>query len=304
MDEELKTFLDNDIRNLTNESVAAIAPLADIGEVNEVFLVTTKNKRFVARVHVAGEFPRFKKEEWCISHALKVGVKTPKSLSVHQHGDYAYMLMEYVIGSRADKDDINREMVWQAIGQYANQIHSIKISGFGENLHDLLEGSFSRWNDYLSYNIKNLNDEDKLLLGGIITKSQSTQIKTYFEELSKVSFNFGLSHGDLSLQNTIVDRNNEVNLIDWGSAEGHITPHYDLGVVLTDSLSDDSNDFANVLKGYGLSWKDYEAMREEIKSLMLLIATDKIRWALDRSAESLDSAIKHFNKVLEWKTIG
>lgn len=110
-----------------------------------------------------------------------------------------------------------------------------------------------------------------------------------------------LSHGDLSLANTIMC-DNEAYLIDWGSAAGHIVPHYDLGVILTDSVSEDSKEFEQVLEGYELSREDFNKIKEEIKSLMLLIATDKVRWSLERSPDSLGSAIQHLHNMIAWKS--
>jgi len=103
-------------------------------------------------------------------------------------------------------------------------------------------------------------------------------------------------------QNAIVSDQGGVSLIDWGSAESHVVPHYDLGVILTDSLSEESNVFKSVLEGYGLASAEYVGIRSQIKSLMLLIATDKIRWAIDRSPEQLATTINHFNKIYGWKS--
>lgn len=297
MSESLKTILSHDIAN-----ISGVEPLADTGEVNQVFMVTTNDNRYVARVNEAEELPRFHKEAWCIGQALQAGVKSPRVLSVTSQGDTAYMLLEYVDGQRADKDEVDQLMVWQTLGQYAKLIHSIAPGSFGEDLSDLTGVSSDKWNEYLAYNINSLNDDDKLQQQGIITEAQAFRLKNNFEDLAGTQFKFGLSHGDLSLDNAIINGDSEVNLLDWGSATGHVVPHYDLGVILTDSLSEDSNEFKNVLDGYGLNLEDFGEMAEDVKSIMLLIATDKIRWAIDRSPETLDSTIAHFNKVSAWKT--
>ena len=300
MSEVLKTILSHAVSS-RGEAIIGLEPLADSGEVNSVFLVTTDSQKLVARVNQAQELARFQKEEWCINQAVRVGVRSPQVISVGSEGDTAYMLIEHVDGQRADKESVDQETVWRNLGQYAKQIHSVSVSGFGEELSDLTDGSLRKWDDYLAYNLVSLDGEDELQRRGIITGAGARQLQAHFKGLSETEFRFGLSHGDLSLTNAIMT-DGEVCLIDWGSAAGHIVPHYDLGVILTDSISEDSKEFEQVLEGYELSREDFDDIKEEIKSLMLLIATDKVRWALERSPDSLDSTIQYLHKMLAWKS--
>jgi len=299
--EKVQTLIQSRIQSLFNEQIVDIQPIAEAGEVNQVYIVSTDKLKIIARVNDAGELARFKKEQWCIEQAAQVGVKGAEVLDVGASEEFAYMLMSYVDGSRADRPGIDIDEVWRTIGEYAKQIHIIPMKGFGENLEDITDGSTQKWQNYLSYNIENLNGEDELLKQDIITQEQSVDIRKHLIELSKLNVQLGLSHGDLSLDNIILDLDGEVNVIDWGSAEGHLVPHYDLGVILSYSLSDDSAEFAQVLVGYGLSQKGYEAIKAEIKLLMLLIAIDKVRWAIDRSPQSLESAKQHLDKMYTWQ---
>jgi len=43
-----------------------------------------------------------------------------------------------------------------------------------------------------------------------------------------------------------------VQVIDWGCAHGHLVPHYDLGVILAESLVEHGPEFVALLDGYGL----------------------------------------------------
>jgi aminoglycoside phosphotransferase (APT) family kinase protein len=296
MNENLKIFLQSKI----TEPIQSVM-LLEGGEVNQVFLLSTASQKVVARIHGADELSRFEKEKWCMEQAAHVGVKGPLVLDVGSFEGHAYMIISYIEGTRADQPDVDTQKVWLATGQYAKKIHSIHTEGFGEKLSDITDGSLDSWRKYLAYNISSLNETDVLISRDIITPEQSGQLKTYFEELREADLQFGLSHGDMSLQNTIVDNEGDVNLIDWGSAESHVIPHYDLGVVLTDSLTEESDGFKALLEGYGLAITDYEGIRGQIKSLMLLVAIDKIRWAIDRASEQLELAVDHFNKMYEWK---
>ncbi len=48
--------------------------------------------------------------------------------------------------------------------------------------------------------------------------------------------------------------------------------------------------------------EEYLSIAEDIKSLMLLIATDKIHWAIDRKPEAISATVEHFGKMYKWKT--
>lgn len=297
MDKNLRALLQSKIA----EPIQSVNPLEG-GEVNQVFLISTASQKVVARIHDADELPRFEKEKWCLEQAARVGIKGPKVLGIGSIDNHSYIIISYIEGNRADQQGIDTQKVWFAIGRYARKIHSIHTVGFGEKLSNITSGNLDSWKRYLEYNISSLNAADILISKNIISAEQSDKLRTYFEELQETKLQFGLSHGDMSLQNTIIDNEGDVNLIDWGSAESHVTPHYDLGVILTDSLSEESNEFKSVLEGYGLVTTEYEGIRSQIKSLMLLVATDKIRWAIDRSPKQLASTVHHFNKIYGWKS--
>ena len=286
------------VHALFNEEVVGIQEITDAGEVNQVYVVTTDSHKVIARINAVGELSRFQKEQWCIEQAAQAGVKGAEVLAVGSGDDHAYMLTWYIEGKRADQSGVDTEVVWRAVGEYAKKIHSIPIKGFGEDLNDITSGDMQKWRNYLNYNSSSLGEHDVLIEKGIITAEQSELLSKSFSDLAQLDVQLGLSHGDLSLDNIIVGLDDAVNLIDWGSAEGHIVPHYDLGVILDDSLSDDSDEFAEVLDGYGLSVDEYSAIKDQINSLMALIATDKVRWAIDRSPESLDSTIARLKKAL------
>ena len=296
MDSEFRTFLQEKI----GEPIQSVAPILG-GEVNQTFIVDTNTHRYAVRANGLDELPRFQKERWCIEKAIELGVKSSPVLDIGSFGNYAYMLLVFINGRRGDQLTSSTSNAWHALGRYARKIHSVGSSGFGEKLEDIQHGDQESWQRYLEYNITRLNDADQLIHENILSTDQSKKLRVYFEELQKTKLQFGLSHGDISLHNTIVAEDG-VYLIDWGSAENHVVPHYDLGVMLTDSLMENSEDFKAVLEGYGFSMTDYDEIKEEIKSLMLLIAVDKIRWAIDRKPASLENAVRHFNNVYKWKT--
>jgi aminoglycoside phosphotransferase (APT) family kinase protein len=117
--------------------------------------------------------------------------------------------------------------------------HSIKVTGWGgELLDERPDGQRSSWLRFLKYNIESLTEDDPLIVLGVLAWPLSRSVRRLFEEMSNKAFRFGLNHGDLSLWNTLVEPHRQVHLLDWGSAEAHIVPHFDLIYVIRHHLRD------------------------------------------------------------------
>ena len=79
-----------------------------------------------------------------------------------------------------------------------------------------------------------------------------------------------------------------MQVIDWGCAHGHLVPHYDLGVILAESLVEHGPEFVALLDGYGLDPTSFSReARADVFNLQALEAVDKVRWALDRNPTRL-----------------
>ncbi len=223
------------IERAVNEPIKEIAPVVQAGEVNEVFIVTTNTHKVVARINTLSELERFKKEKWCMEQAAKINIPGPSVIKFDSLGDQACMVISFISGKRADSANIDSDSVWRSIGEYAHKIHAIHTSGFGENLTDIISGNLKKWQEYIQYNIVSLDGNDELLTRNILNIEMQQQLRACFKALADRTFRFGLSHGDLSLQNVMIDEAGVPSIIDWGAAEAHIVPHYDLGVILADS---------------------------------------------------------------------
>ncbi len=148
-------------------------------------------------------------------------------------------------------------------------------------------GGKAGWREYLAYNLGELTDRDPLLHLGLLDRDAQAQLRERFTDLTRGPTRLGLCHGDLSLKNVIVD-DGSVQVIDWGCAHGHLVPHYDLGVILAESLVEHSPEFVALLDGYGLDPTSFSReARAEVFNLQALEAVDKVRWALDRNPTRL-----------------
>lgn len=272
-----------------NEAVLKITPIIDKGEVNQVYLVTTQSKKIIFRLNTTSELKRFQKEAWCINAAIDKAVKVPTVFGVGSHEEISYMLFEYIEGLNGDSIR-SSEILWLKLGNSLKTIHEINVSGLGEDLSDINSAEDNHnWEEYLDYNIRSLDDNDRLVKEGILDTKKQQSLKQIFERLMSKPFEFGLNHGDFSLANIIVDQSDTPFIIDWGSAQGHIIPHHDLGVILEEILSEDSREFRALLEGYGLTSRDFLEIRDDVYDLRILEAVDKLRWAFDRSPDSIDS---------------
>ena len=274
------------------------------GSVNNVFIVEAANTKFVVRLgHHEESLKEYTKEAWCIDEAAVRGVPVPTVLGVGVIEERGFMIQSYIAGDEGRDTQLPKSHIWRELGRYAKSIHSIEVAGFGLKLEDLTQGdSRESWLAYLNYNIESLNENDELIKLKVVTQSESKVIREFFSDLRSKPFNFGLNHGDLSLKNVIVDESGKVNLLDWGSAEASIVPHHDLIQMLKmNMLENDPDDAAihSFLDGYGISESEFEQMTPTLESLLLLRALDKLRWALDRGIDALESYITHARRAVK-----
>ena len=273
------------ISDIFSEKALKISPLIGKGSVNQIFIVETASSKLVVRMNESNSLDEYKKEIWASEKAKEKGIYTPEILKIGVFDEKAYSIQEFVEGSEGRDALIDKKFIWKKLGEYASLIHTIKVAGFGLGFGDLTQGNAEKsWLKYLDYNIESLDENDELLKLDILTKSQSEKIKGIFENLRLRKFEFGLNHGDLSLKNTIVDKFEIVNLVDWGSAEASIAPHHDLIELLKINVLENNPDDSEIrafLGGYGISDDEYQMMLPDLMALSLLRAFDKLRWAID-----------------------
>ncbi len=272
------------IKKILNGNITSIKPVLNKGDVNRVYVVTTDKETVVLRLNEAGELQRFKKEEWCLTKVSEIGIRSPQVLSTGVLDSIAYMVLNFIPGLNGEEIAENKSYIWHELGVYAKKIHSIQVQGFGERF---INGRFSDfWKRYVRYNIESLNDDDKLLEMGVISKTDSEDLKHSFSVLLDRKFNFGLTHGDLSLANIIVE-GEKITLIDWGSAELTVVPHYEIIGIFEDSLKENDPLFEDFLTGYGMTYEELDTTKQDIDSLVLLRSVDKLRWAIDKKPDMI-----------------
>jgi fructosamine-3-kinase len=279
-------------------SIKDITQVINKGHMNEVYLVKTDRQNVILRVNEPSSFERFKKECWCAEEAALMGVHTPKALEVGIGGEHSFILFDYIEGKNG-AEIVQSQDLWYQLGIQLKKIHNISVNGFGEELSDIRSGNFDEWKKYIDYNINSLNKGDQLRKRGVLNDENSAKIQSLLSSLLDKKFNFGLSHGDYSLANVIVDNRSVPNIIDWGCAQAHVVPDYDFGIIIDESVGENTEYFKALLNGYGMTESDYLDIKNEIMVLQLLVALDKLRWAMDKNTKRIEFYVAQVTKFVK-----
>ena len=274
------------ISGFLNEPPVDIKPVVGKGNVNKVFIAEAVNRKVVLRMNDRGKaLDEFTKEAWCIEQAAAKGIPVPSVLGLGQCEGNAYIIESYIAGDDGIQNHTLKLRTFRELGKYARLIHSIPVQGFGSRLSELTQGDAQEsWRRYLEYNIENLTENDPLIERKILTRLQSRLIRDIFTDLRRHEFTVGLIHGDISLRNVIVDKAGRVHLLDWGSAESGIVPHYDLvEMLMMNMMSGDPADaqIRAFLDGYGISQAQFKQMTPELESLLVLRTLNYLRSVFD-----------------------
>lgn len=284
------------------QAVYQITPIRDKGLVNQIFTVQTAETAVVVRMSKPEDEDRgllfYEKEAWCLEQAAALGIPGPKVLAIGRMGTRPYMLQTLVTGVNGEDSPVDAKHIWYMLGQYARLIHTITLDGFGETLADFHAGNAQdHWQTWLDYNLDSLAPTDPLLRLAVYSTDQVAEIRHIFQALRATTFRIGLNHNDLTARNTIVDETGQVNLLDWGSAEAHLVPHYDLLEILRWQHPNDER-FRAFLLGYQLDQAELATLLREIRSLALLKAFDLTRWAIDRCPARIDEIAAQARKLV------
>ncbi len=289
------------------EPVKTSYPIIGKGSENQVCVVETSIRKVVVRMNDHDHLPSFVKEQWCIGQAAAAGVPGPEVLSVGIFDETAYMIQAFVEGDSGLDSHVSKVSIWRKLGEYAKLIHSIPVTGYGDDLIDPVRGEFrspahagsdGSWQGYVEHNRNSLTEHDPLIELGAIAPTESQRMKRLFENMTRQSFRFGLNHGDLSLKNTIVNQAGQVILLDW-NAKVSVIPHATIAQLMHYRIlgleeAPRDEEFAAFLEGYGIS--DKECF--ESRYYLLLRAVDNLRWAMDRSPAHIEPFAAFLRQVV------
>jgi aminoglycoside phosphotransferase (APT) family kinase protein len=285
--------------------VREIAPILGLGSVNKIFVAKTSAESIVVRLCQLEDAQRalafYEKEAWCIGAAAGLGIPGPAVLAVGSWDGRPYILESLVPGINGEAWPADQLAIWRALGGYAKLIHSVRLDGFGETLAGFRAGhAQAEWEKFVTYNLDSLTRDDALMQLGVYQPEQAGQIRGLFSALRDAPFVFGLNHNDLAPRNTVVDENGQVSLLDWGSAEAHIVPHYDF-IALLREQDPTGSEMQAFRQGYGLAEAEFARLLPELRRLLLLKEFDLTRWAIARRPDQIREIAERARAALQKK---
>lgn len=277
-------FIQSIFRDEIRATIYKIKPIQGLGSVNQVFEAFGANTSYIIRLNKEpAKRLEYQKEHWCLEQAHKLNIPSPKVFHIGVKDGYSFMIQNKVCGSNGKRcSNVERQHIWKQLGHYASKFHKIKRI----KVDEVEENEFHKnWRARLIYNIRELNDQDSLLKNKVLNRRSHQKAKSALEQLLEFNFDTGLVHGDLGPRNSILS-NEEVVLLDWGTAEINVVPHIEIGIVLIYKETS-SEEFQSFLTGLNISPEQYQQMEKEIKLLNLLHHLDKYRWACDYALEDI-----------------
>ena len=146
-------------------------------------------------------------------------------------------------------------------------------------LSDKLMGhNMMTWREYVDLHISCLDDpRERESLGFVSVESE--QMRGIFESLRGRTFNFGLCHADLNVDNTMVlnkriqerekTEDHEFVIVDWGIAEIQVVPHIE--ILRAEIFEPDTPEEMKAwLEGYGMSFEALLEMKGELLDMQVL----------------------------------
>ncbi|MGC4044542.1 MAG: aminoglycoside phosphotransferase family protein [Armatimonas sp.] len=261
-----------------------------LGSVNRMFLARQGAQTIIVRLPKAEDRERaeafYEKEDWCLKAAgFYSHIPGPEVLDLGVYEGWPYQIQSFIEGINGEHSGVEPGRIYCMLGTYARDMEHIhfriQLNGFGETLPDFLASDgIERWQRFIAYNRESLTPTDPLLSLGVYLPSQRNAILARFNALAEQEVELGLCHGDLAPRNTILGTDRTLFLIDWGCAEVHVVPHYNLLYIPLEFRED-------FMDGYGWNEEHKAELYAEVDNLALLKAFDLVRWAIDRCPERI-----------------
>ena len=244
------------------------------GTVNEVFRVEGSSGKVIVRLNAeTHRVEEFSREREVMARARALGVKAPEVLKVGKLENVSYQVQSFVEGAHPKDSDLRR---WEELGEVIRRVH--------EAAPDAADAEV--WERQVAYGLNQLGATDPLQELGLLDSHRSASLIEAWAPLPGLKV--GLCHGDVSMRNVIIDRDDGLILLDWGCAAFGVVPFVDVADIVGtfDPVGAAVTAFLN---GYGTSW-------DEIQETMALTATlkavDLCRWALERRPSELPRCLR------------
>jgi hygromycin-B 4-O-kinase len=241
------------------------------GLTNYVFELSLKKEKYIVRIAgSASKLQDYMKEQWAVSKAKEKGIPVAEILEVGSEIiSTPYMLQRKLEGTDAMHHP-DRHQVLHDLGRYAQLIHSIPTSNFGD-VFDWSQNKLSKnktWKEFLNNELAFAGRLQVIEKLNILTKPHLKKFISQFHAIEKWKDTPCLNHGDLRLKNVIASDNGKIlAIIDWENCMSNIAPYWDLSIALHDLSIDEKQCF---LDGYGISPEAFEKMSHAIRTINII----------------------------------
>lgn len=214
---------------------AVKSPIADanrivIGQMNEVYDITTQDgQNIIVRISPEQD-PRFEAERWALDASRKAGVPTPKVFLVQKATAnkkvITFCVEEKLPGKslydllKTNKPKLNNTI--QQIGDVLSKIHTVKVDGFG-----YLQPNGKGWDiTFSSIMLDLIEKEAELLKAAVQWGIPHSNVKRGLALLEENTNLYKydkprLTHGDFGLPHILVDNDSITGIIDMQECSGN-----------------------------------------------------------------------------------
>lgn len=283
----------------------SIAPILDLGFVNQVYLVHTEKENFVLRVNHADAIDAYRKESWCYEQAANRNIPVPAVRDVVVLDGASFMLLTQIAGencSQVNSEPSFQTHVFKTLGAYVRALSTVTPR---MDIGDLYAAEHARtWfeQDYLKYERDQTTAANDYLA---VSVRERDLLVHSIDLLARTDFQFCLCHGDISLKNCLWQADTrQIVLIDFGSAETQIKDVFEIALKWIEVFYENSLSYEHFLV-FVSSVVDQNAevwLKQNlpaVEALSLIYTLDKYRWAHDRSpGEWEEKYKKRFYSVL------
>lgn len=198
-------------RNLGEDVIDIIDCSKGIEQV--VKIVETKKNKYIFKLPHQGNELMVYRENFACSHIKNVPV--PKIVAKGRD----YIIESFIAGQLLNELKLshrNQAKIYKDLGRYINQIHRLKMHGFGE-LQNNGRGKYSTPVDYLESLLKYY--EPSLLKTKLFNRVLIKRLRSYLRDNITLFTNESvLLHGDLIDDNILINNNTIYGVIDFGDA--------------------------------------------------------------------------------------
>ena len=229
------------------------------GKTNFVFEAKTAKGRFMLRIAgSAAKYTDFIKEQWATEKARSQGIPAPEIVEIGRDiVALPYMLQKKIDGLEATEHP-DRLPILQQLGQYAQRIHRIPTSGFGQVFDWSTDGrrKEKNWIDYLEKEWQATARLGFLQQQHLLPARKIAELQSLLKKIKQWDYPSVLHHGDLRLKNVIVNKAGDIlGILDWENCTSQVAPYWDLSLALHDLSIEGKHSF---IKGYGLDIADFD----------------------------------------------